>query len=46
MNGLRIDLSESVAAVTTHDEKASCMCVDDREDRMYFVRRIRTEGGE
>lgn len=46
MNGLRIDLSESVAAVTTHDEKASCMCVDDREDKMYFVRRIRTEGGE
>lgn len=47
MNGLRIDLSESTAAVTTHDEKASCMCVDDREDKMYFVRRIRTtEGGE
>lgn len=37
--GLTIDLLEnSSAAVTTHDEAASCLCVDDRDDRMYYVR--------
>ena len=37
--GLTIDLSESSAsAVATHDEAAKCLCVDSREDRMYYVR--------
>lgn len=37
--GLTIDLLENAAvAVTTHDEAAACLCVDDREDRMYYVR--------
>ncbi len=38
-HGLVIDLTEGAgAAVTTHDEVAKCLCVDDREDRMYYVR--------
>jgi hypothetical protein len=37
--GLVIDLTEDAAtAVTTHDEIAKCLCVDNREDKMYFVR--------
>ena len=37
--GLVVDLKENAAtAVTTHDEAAKCLCVDDREDRMYYVR--------
>lgn len=36
--GLRIDLTESAAAVTTHDEVAKCLCVDNKHDEMYFVR--------
>ncbi len=37
--GLTIDLNENAAvAVTTHDEAAKCLCVDEREDRMYYVR--------
>lgn len=37
--GLTIDLMENASiAVTTHDEAAKCLCVDDREDRMYYVR--------
>lgn len=37
--GLVIDLTENAAtAVTTHDEAAKCLCVDNREDKMYFVR--------
>lgn len=36
--GLRIDLTESAAAVTTHDEVAKCLCVDNKNDEMYFVR--------
>lgn len=39
---LSIDLMENAAvAVTTHDEAASCLCVDNREDKLYYVR----EGG-
>lgn len=37
--GLTIDLMENSAiAVSTHDEAATCLCVDEREDKMYFVR--------
>lgn len=37
--GLTIALNENSAiAVSTHDEAARCLCVDGREDRMYFVR--------
>lgn len=36
--GLMIDLNESAAAVTTHDEIAKCVCQDNKTDRMYFVR--------
>ena len=39
--GLVIDLTENAAtAVTTHDEAAKCLCVDNREDKMYFVREV------
>lgn len=38
--GLTIDLMENSAiAVSTHDEAATCLCVDEREDKMYFVRK-------
>ncbi len=38
-HGLVIDLTEGAgAAVTTHDEMSKCLCVDDREDKMYYVR--------
>lgn len=33
------DLTESANALTTHDEVATCLCVDDRTDDLYFVRR-------
>lgn len=36
--GLSIDLNESMSAVTTHDEVAKCVCVDNKTDRMYYVR--------
>lgn len=37
--GLTIDLMENAAiAVTTHDEAAKCLCVDVKEDKLYFVR--------
>lgn len=36
--GLSIDLTESAAAVTTHDEVAKCVCVDNKTDKMYYVR--------
>lgn len=36
--GLVIDLAESADAVITHDEAAKCLCVDNAEDKMYFVR--------
>ena len=38
LDGLVIDLTESKSAVTTHNEAASCVCTDNREDVMYFVR--------
>lgn len=38
LDGLVIDLTESMDAVTTHDEAASCVCTDNREDVMYFIR--------
>lgn len=38
LEGLVIDLAESADAVTTHDEAASCVCTDNRDDTMYFVR--------
>ena len=40
--GLVIDLAESVDAVTTHDEAATCLTTDNRDDTMYFVRNRRT----
>ena len=37
--GLTIDLAEnSAVAVTTHDEIAKCACVDNKTDKLYFVR--------
>jgi hypothetical protein len=37
--GLTIDLTESAAtAVSTHDEAAKCVCVDNATDKMYYVR--------
>ena len=48
--GLTIDLNESADAVTTHEEAARCLCVDNATDKMYFVREIggmsAQEGGE
>ena len=45
-DGLRIAPSDGNAAVTTHEERASCLCVDDRSDKMYYVRAvIESEGG-
>ena len=38
LEGLVIDLMESLDSVTTHDEAASCVCQDNRDDTMYFVR--------
>lgn len=36
---LTIDLMDNAAvAVSTHDEAAKCLCVDTKEDRLYFVR--------
>lgn len=41
-SGLVVDLTESSGtAVTTHDEAAKCLCVDDREDKMYYVREMK-----
>lgn len=39
IRGLSIDLTEQADAVTTHDEVAACLCVDNKTDRMYFVRK-------
>lgn len=37
--GLSIDLLENASvAVTTHDEVAKCLCVDNTTDDMYFIR--------
>lgn len=37
--GLTIDLMDDMKiAVTTHDEAATCLCVDVKEDKLYFVR--------
>lgn len=37
--GLTIDLKENAAtAVTTHDEVAKCVCVDNKTDKMFYVR--------
>lgn len=37
--GLTIDLTEGAAvAVTTHDETAKCVCVDNEADKMYYIR--------
>jgi hypothetical protein len=37
--GLTIDLTENAAtAVSTHDEAAKCVCVDNATDKMYYVR--------
>ena len=38
--GLSVDLAESANAVTTHDEVAKCLCVDNKTDRMYFIREV------
>lgn len=37
--GFSVDLMDDKrVAVTTHDEVATCLCVDAREDKLYFVR--------
>ena len=36
--GLTIDLAENENAVTTHNEVAKCVAVDNKYDKMYFVR--------
>ena len=37
--GLTINLMENASiAISTHDEAAACLCVDNREDKMYYVR--------
>ena len=36
--GYIIDLKESVSAVTTHDEGATCVCNDFESGKFYFVR--------
>jgi hypothetical protein len=37
--GLTVNLSDGLSvAVTAHDEAAKCLCVDNAEDKMYFVR--------
>ena len=41
-----LDLTESANALTTHEEVATCVCVDDRSDDMYFVRRLEEEEEE
>lgn len=41
--GLVLDLNESADAVTTHDEAARCVCVDNTTDTMYFVRNLGEE---
>ena len=41
--GLVLDLNESADAVTTHDEAAQCVCVDNATDTMYFVRDLAEE---
>ena len=41
--GLVLDLNESADAVTTHDESAQCVCVDNATDTMYFVRDLAEE---
>lgn len=38
--GLCIDLTENMDSVTTHDEIAKCLCVDNRTDTLYFVREV------
>lgn len=38
--GLKVDLTESECALTTHDEVARCLCVDNATDKMYFVRNV------
>lgn len=35
---LTIDLTEQMDSVTTNDEVAKCLCVDNKTDTMYFVR--------
>lgn len=42
--GLVIDLAESADAVTTHDEAATCLTTDNRDDTMYFVRAVEGTG--
>lgn len=36
--GYVIDVAESERAITTHDEEASCLCVDGQDDALYYVR--------
>lgn len=41
---LVLDLTEDANALTTHEEVATCVCVDDRSDEMYFVRQVEQAG--
>lgn len=34
-----LNLNDGTAALTSHDEKTACICVDESEDELYFVRR-------
>lgn len=38
LGGLVIDLAEGANAITTHMEGARCLCVDNRTDKMFYVR--------
>ena len=39
-HGLRIGIADGTSAVTTHDEVAKCACVENKGDRMFFVREV------
>ncbi len=44
--GLVIDLADGSAALTTHNEGATCVCVDNRYDKLYLMRDPATATGE
>ncbi len=33
-----LNLNDGTAALTSHDEKTACICVDEAEDELYFIR--------
>lgn len=38
VTGLTVDLNETADSVTTHDEVARCVCVDNATDTLYYVK--------